>query len=108
MLGNINVRFDRTFNGETDIPFEQLVMDLETNTEVWVKYITIHPSTGQNMVVRLLLHLHEDGLIFSSGYFLADFEVQNLVESTVQRYEAEGVGAFAAGMITPPRDRHNR
>ncbi len=101
LLGNINVRFDRTFNGETDIPFEQLVMDLETNTEAWVKYITIHPSTGQNMVVRLLLHLHEDGLIFSSGYFLADFEVQNLVESTVQRYEAEGVGAFAAGMITP-------
>ncbi len=77
----------------------QIRAHLNNDGMVWIEHMEINPENRQLQAKRTLLHLHDDGYIFAAGYFLADFEVQNLIENVVVQYETYGIVAF--DMITP-------
>ena len=82
-----------------DTSVDQIRAGLERDGMIWIEHMETNPENGQLQAKRALLHLHDDGYIFSAGYFLDDFEVQLLIEGVVVQYETYGTNAF--GMITP-------
>ena len=78
------------------------VLALQNGEKIWVKYIDTNPALGQEQVKVALLLLHGD-YIFGAGYYLPDFEVQELIEQTVRGYESDGVATFED--ITPDSPR---
>ena len=82
-----------------DTSVDQIRASLERDGMIWIEHMETNPENGQPQAKRALLHLHDDGYIFSAGYFLDDFEVQLLIEDVVVQYETYGIGAF--DMITP-------
>ena len=72
--------------------------DLVEDGSAWFEWTAINPSTGTEQVKRAWLYLYDD-LLFQSGYYLPDSEIQSVVDRTVFLYRNEGVAAFDA--ITP-------
>ena len=75
---------------------EDVLADLEANGSVWVTYIFHNPSTGIEQLKRTYLELR-DGLVFGSGYYILDSQVQSAAHGYVLDYDLKGGDvAFAA------------
>ena len=75
-----------------------LYYDLVEDGSVWFERATINLATGTEQIKRSWLYLYDD-LLFQSGYYIPDSEVQSAVDSAVFLYQNEGMAAF--DMITP-------
>ena len=76
----------------------QVYVDLVNDGHAWVEDIQLHPATGTEQVRRTWLTMY-DNYVFTSGYYLADSEVQSVVDKAVFLYVTHGQAAF--DMITP-------
>ncbi|MXX21474.1 MAG: hypothetical protein F4Z46_06840 [Cenarchaeum sp. SB0667_bin_13] len=72
--------------------------DLVEAGSVWFESLFTNPATGTEQTKRSWVYLYDD-LLFTSGYYIPDSEVQSVVDRAVFLYENEGDTAF--DMITP-------
>ena len=89
-LNGLGVSADRELSSFYD--------DLTEDGSAWLERATINLATGTEQVKRAWLYLYDD-LLFQSGYYLPDSEVQSAVDRAVFLYQNEGKAAF--DMITP-------
>ena len=80
---------------------ENVLADLEANGGTWVTYTFHNPSTGIEQLKRTYLELR-DGLVFGSGYYLLDSQVQAAAHGNVLDYNVKGMDATLAGINTIP------
>ena len=85
---------DRVGQAETildtsDRSVEEVLADLEADGSVWVTYSFHNPSTGIEQLKRTYLQLR-DGLVFGSGYYIIDTQVQAIVYSQIIKYNNNG------------------
>ena len=78
---------------------EGVLADLEANGSVWVTYTFHNPSTGIEQLKRTYLELR-DGLVFGSGYYLLDSQVQAATYGQVLEYNNKGRDAAFAALNT--------
>ena len=72
-----------------------VLADLEADRSVWVTYTFHNPSTGTEQLKRTYLQLR-DGLVFGSGYYLLDSQVQAIAHSGVVKYKGSDRDVFLA------------
>ena len=80
---------------------ENVLADLEANGGTWVTYTFHNPSTGIEQLKRTYLQLR-DGLVFGSGYYLLDSQVQAAAHGNVLDYNVKGRDATLAAINTIP------
>ena len=80
---------------------EDVLADLEANEGTWVTYTFHNPSTGIEQLKRTYLQLR-DGLVFGSGYYLLDSQVQAAAYGSVLDYNVKGMNATLADIDTIP------
>ena len=80
---------------------EDVLADLEANGSVWVTYTFHNPSTGIEQLKRTYLEMR-DGLVFGSGYYLLDSQVQAAAHGSVLDYNVKGRDAVFAAINTIP------
>ena len=80
---------------------EDVLAELEANGSVWVTYTFHNPSTGIEQLKRTYLEMR-DGLVFGSGYYLLDSQVQTAAHGSVLDYNVKGMNAALAGINTIP------
>ena len=80
---------------------EDVLADLEANGGTWVTYTFHNPSTGIEQLKRTYLQLR-DGLVFGSGYYLLDSQVQAAAQGNVLDYNVKGRDATFAAINTIP------
>ena len=68
---------------------EDVLSDLEANGGTWVTYTFHNPSTGIEQLKRTYLELR-DGLVFGSGYYLLDSQVQAATYGQILEYNNKG------------------
>ena len=78
---------------------EDVLDDLEVNGATWVTYTFHNPSTGIEQLKRTYLELR-DGLVFGSGYYLLDSQVQSAAYGYVLDYNLKGRDAAFAALNT--------
>ena len=88
-------------------PFEDVLADLEKEGRAWVTYSFLNPGTGTDQLKRTYLLVH-DGLIFGSGYYLLDAEVEGIVHSGAIAHRDRGDAALDEINVPPeePRSRY--
>ena len=82
---------------------EDVRADLKANGSVWVTYTFHNPSTGIEQLKRTYLELR-DGLVFGSGYYVLDSQVQALTYGQILEYNNKGRDAAFAGINTIPEE----
>ena len=82
---------------------EDVLADLEANGGTWVTYTFHNPSTGIEQLKRTYLELR-DGLVFGSGYYLLDSQVQAAASGSVLDYSLKGRDATFAAINTIPEE----
>ncbi len=80
---------------------KDVLADLEANGSVWVTYTFHNPSTGIEQLKRTYLQLR-DGLVFGSGYYLLDSQVQAAAYGQILEYNNKGRDAAFADLNTIP------
>ena len=75
--------------------------ELEREGALWVTYIFHNPATGVEQLKRSYLRLHE-GLVFGSGYYVLDSQVQSSVHSRILEYERDGRASAIQSIGTVP------
>ena len=78
---------------------EDVLADLETDGSVWVTYTFHNPSTGIEQLKRTYLQLR-DGLVFGSGYYILDSQVQAVAHGHILEYVNKGRDAAFAYINT--------
>ena len=79
---------------------ENVLADLEANGGTWVTYTFHNPSTGIEQLKRTYLELR-DGLVFGSGYYVLDSQVQSAAYGYVLDYNLKGQAAAFAALGIP-------
>ena len=82
---------------------EEVLVDLEANGATWVTYPFHNPSTGTEQLKRTYLQLR-DGLVFGSGYYILDSQVQAIAYNQVLEYDHDGRDAAFADINTVPEE----
>ena len=85
-----------------DRSLDDVLADLEADGGTWVTYTFHNPSTGTEQLKRTYLQLR-DGLVFGSGYYLLDSQVQAIAHSGVIKYKGGG-DVFLANTDIPPEE----
>ena len=80
---------------------EDVLAELEANESLWVTYTFHNPSTGIEQLKRTYLELR-DGLVFGSGYYLLDSQVQAATYGQILEYNNKGRDAAFANLNTIP------
>ena len=80
---------------------EDVLAELEDNGSVWVTYTFHNPSTDTEQLKRTYLELR-DGLVFGSGYYLRDSQVQAATHGQILEYNNNGRDAAFADLNTIP------
>ena len=73
----------------------------EREGSLWVTYTFHNPATGIEQIKRSYLELH-DGLVFGSGYYTLDSQVQSTLHGRILLYERDGLSAALASINTIP------
>lgn len=83
------------FLNDINLPLEQILVDLETKSGVWVEYPFLNPDANTQQLKRSWLSLH-DGYIFGSGYYQSPaIAAQSLVRDMIQLYDVDPEAALA-------------
>ena len=82
---------------------EDVLADLETDGSVWVTYTFHNPSTGIEQLKRTYLQLR-DGLVFGSGYYILDSQVQAAAHIGVINYKGHDRSTFLVNTNTLPEE----
>ena len=95
---------DRVGKAETildtaDRSVEDVLADLEVNGATWVTYPFHNPSTGTEQLKRTYLQMR-DGLVFGSGYYILDSQVQAIAYNQILEYDHAGRDAAFADINT--------
>ena len=80
---------------------EEVLADLDANGETWVTYTFHSPSTDTEQLKRTYLKLR-DGLVFGSGYYILDSQVQAVTSAKILDYNKKGRDASLAGINVVP------
>ncbi|MBI1658732.1 MAG: hypothetical protein IS632_08180, partial [Thaumarchaeota archaeon] len=99
---------DRVGKAETildaaDRSVEDVLADLEANGATWVTYPFHNPSTGTEQLKRTYLQMR-DGIIFGSGYYILDSQVQAIAYNQILEYDHAGKDAAFADINTIPEE----
>ena len=78
-----------------------VLAELREKGSLWVTYIFHNPATGVEQLKRSYLQLH-DGLVFGSGYYVLESNVQSASHSRILEYERDGRDAALASINTIP------
>ena len=70
-------------------PMEDIIEELKTNGSVWATYTFDNPAIRTDQIKRSYLELR-DGLIFGSGYYVLDSQVQSIAYNQVLEYIHNG------------------
>ena len=81
---------------------ENVLADLEIDGGTWVTYAFHNPSTGTEQLKRTYLQLR-DGLVFGSGYYIFDSQVQAIAHSGVIKYKGDR-DVFLTNTDTSPEE----
>ncbi len=84
-----------------DRPIEDILADLEADGSTWLTYTFYNPSTGTDQLKRTYMQLR-DGLIFGSGYYILDSQVQAIAYNQVLEYDHDGRDVAFADINTIP------
>ena len=82
---------------------ESVLADLEADGGTWVTYTFHNPSTDTEQLKRSYLELR-DGLVFGSGYYILDSQVQSAAYGYVLDYNLKGRDAAFADLNTIPEE----
>ena len=80
---------------------EDVLADLEVNGATWATYLFHNPATGVEQLKRSYLEMR-DGMVFGSGYYTLDSEVQSTLHGRILEYERDGRDASLASINTIP------
>ncbi len=99
---------DRVGKAETildaaDRSVDDVLADLEANGATWVTYPFHNPSTGTEQLKRTYLQMR-DGIIFGSGYYILDSQVQAIAYNQILEYDHAGRDAAFADINTIPEE----
>ena len=86
-----------------DRSVEDVLADLEANGATWVTYPFHNPSTGTEQLKRTYLQMR-DGIIFGSGYYILDSQVQAIAYNQILEYDHAGRDAAFADINTVPEE----
>ena len=78
-----------------DRPIEAILADLERDGSTWAEYTFTNPGTDTQQPKRTYLYMR-DGLIFASGYYVFDAQIQTIAHGGVLEYLRDGKDAFLA------------
>ncbi len=78
-----------------DRPIEDILDDLERNGSTWTEYTFTNPGTDTKQPKRTYMYMR-DGLIFASGYYVFDAQIQTIAHKGVLEYIRDGKDAFLA------------
>ena len=78
-----------------DRPIEVILADLEQDGSTWAEYTFTNPGTDTKQPKRTYLYMR-DGLIFASGYYVFDAQIQTIAHGGVLEYLRDGKDAFLA------------
>ena len=78
-----------------------VLAELNDRGSLWVSYIFHNPATDVEQLKRSYLRLHE-GLVFGSGYYVLDSQVQSSVHSRILEYERDGRASAIQSIGTVP------
>ena len=95
-VGQPETILDTSGRSVDDVPAE-----LRENGRIWLTYTFHNPATGVEQLKRTYLQLH-DGLVFGSGYYILDSQVQAVTFSSVLQYEDKGKDAAIAAFDATP------
>ena len=82
---------------------EDVLAELEANGSVWVTYTFHNPSTDTEQLKRSYLEMR-DGIVFGSGYYLLDLQVQAATYGQILEYNNKGRDAAFADLNTIPEE----
>ena len=85
---------------------EDVLTDLEANGGTWVTYTFHNPSTDTEQLKRTYLELR-DGLVFGSGYYLLDSQVQAATYGQILEYNNKA-GTPLLRISTPSQRNRSR
>ena len=91
------VGMNETILETSGMTLEQVRDTLEEDGSLWLTYTFHNPATGVEQIKRTYLQLR-DGLVFGSGYYLLDSEVQSFVFNNIIRHDALG-GEINIGLL---------
>ena len=80
---------------------ESVLAELNANGSLWITYTFHNPSTDTEQLKRTYLEMR-DGLVFGSGYYLLDSQVQAATYSQTLEYNNKGRDATFAAINTIP------
>ena len=80
---------------------EDVLAELEDEGSVWVTYTFHNPATDVEQLKRSYLQLR-DGLVFGSGYYILDSQVQSASHGRILEYERDGRDSTLASINTIP------
>ena len=81
---------------------EDVLAELKVRGGLWATYTFHNPSTGTEQLKRTWLQLR-DGLVFGSGYYVLDSQVQAIAYGQTLDYDSMGRDAAFAKINTIPR-----
>ncbi len=82
---------------------EDVLADLDANGATWVTYTFHNPSTGTEQLKRTYLQLR-DGMVFGSGYYILDSQVQAIAYNQILEYVNDGRDAAFADINAVPAE----
>ena len=82
---------------------EDVLADLEANGATWVTYTFHNPSTGTEQLKRTYLQLRDD-MVFGSGYYVLDSQVQAIAYNQILEYVNDGRDAAFADINALPEE----
>ena len=82
-------------------PMDDIIEELKTNGSVWATYTFDNPAIRADQIKRSYLELR-DGLIFGSGYYVLDTQVQSIAYNQVLEYNHNGRDATLTEINTIP------
>ena len=80
---------------------DDVLADLEANGATWATYLFHNPATGVEQLKRSYLQLR-DGIVFGSGYYALDAQVQTSLNGRILEYERDGRDAVLASINVIP------
>ena len=84
-VGQPETILDTSYRSPADV-----ILELNQKGSLWVSYIFHNPATGVEQLKRSFLQIHNDELIFGSGYYILEAEAQSATHNLVLEYGREG------------------
>ena len=84
-----------------DRPIDDIIDELAANGNTWTTYTFLNPSTGTDQLKRTYLQMR-DGLIFASGYYILDSQVQAIAYNQILEYNHNGRDKILANLDAIP------